>query len=101
MDWRTLTAEQLACPKPPVRLDHGFLAIDDSKIKWPMDVGIAMSEINPGANRNEVEACSVIRRCVGGGDQMRIQSSKRRSVVVAILQPEALVDGIIADVGGV
>ncbi len=66
-----------------------------------MDVGIAMSEINPGANRNEVEACSAICQCVGGGDQVRIQRVKRRSVAVAILQPEALVDGIIADVGRV
>ncbi len=66
-----------------------------------MDVGIAMSEINPGANRNEVEACSSIRRCVRGGDQVRIQSAKRRSVAVAILQPEALVDGVVVEVGRV
>ncbi len=79
----------------------GFLAVDDSKVEWPMDVGITMSEISPGANRNEVEVCSMIRRCVGGGDQVCIQSAKRRSVAVAILQPEALVDGIVADIGGV
>ncbi len=79
----------------------GSLAVDDSKAKWPMDVGIPMSEINPGANRNEVEACSAIRQCVGGGDQVRIQSAKRRSVAVAILQPEALVDGIVVHVSRV
>jgi hypothetical protein len=63
----------------------GLAATDDSKIKWAMDIRVAMSEIHPASDSDKVITSCAVHRCIGWRDQVRIHHTKRGSIAIAVL----------------
>ncbi len=60
-----------------------------------------MGEINPKANRDKIVAQGAFLRCIARCNEMGIDCAKGRIGMLAVLQPEMLIGGIVPNVIGV
>ncbi len=77
-----------------------FLSPQDGKIKRLMDKRVGVGEVCPCSTGDEVMSVCMVFGCVGWSDKARIHCAKYCQCPIAILQPKLLIDGVIANIGG-
>ncbi len=65
-----------------------------------MNEGVTVGEIDPTANGDKIVVQGVFLQCIGRCNKMGIDCAKGCSGILAVLQPETLIGGIVPNIIG-